>query len=61
MDRIISGDGNEPYPAFTVYAAENAMPSGAAAASVGFCGRCSSLAAAGNLGGTHKARSPSTT
>src|SRR5258708_13195814 len=52
MDRIIiSGDGNEPYPAFTVYEAENATLSGAAATSAGFCGNCSGLAAVGNLGG----------
>jgi alpha-galactosidase len=52
MDRIIiSGDGNEPYPGFTVYEAENATLSGAAAASAGFCGKCSGLASVGNLGG----------
>jgi hypothetical protein len=52
MDRIIiSGDGNEPYPAFTVYEAENATLSGAAATAAGFCGNCSGLAAVGNLGG----------
>jgi alpha-galactosidase len=52
MDRIIiSGDGNEPYPGFTVYEAENATLSGAAASSAGFCGNCSGLAAVGNLGG----------
>ena len=52
MDRIIiSGDGNEPYPAFTVYEAENATLSGAAATSAVFCGNCSGLAAVGNLGG----------
>ena len=52
MDRIIiSGDGNEPYPASTVYEAENATLSGAAATSAGFCGNCSGLAAVGNLGG----------
>jgi alpha-galactosidase len=52
MDRIlISGDGNEPYPGFTVYEAENATLSGAAATSAGFCGNCSGLAAVGNLGG----------
>jgi alpha-galactosidase len=52
MDQIvISGDGNEPYPAFTVYEAENATLSGAAATSAGFCGNCSGLAAVGNLGG----------
>src|SRR5437016_5560829 len=52
MDRIIiSGDGNEPYPAFTVYEAENATLSGAAATSAGFCGNCSGLAAVGHLGG----------
>jgi alpha-galactosidase len=52
MDRIIiSGNGNEPYPAFSVYEAENATLSGAAATSAGFCGNCSGLAAVGNLGG----------
>jgi alpha-galactosidase len=52
MDRIIiSGDGNEPYPNSTVYEAENATLSGAAATSAGFCGSCSGLAAVGNLGG----------
>src|SRR5882757_5449594 len=50
MDRIIiSGDGNEPYPAFSVYEAENATLSGSASA--GFCGNCSGLASVGNLGG----------
>src|SRR5260221_135231 len=49
MDRIIiSGDGNEPYPAFTVYEAENATLSGAAATSAGFCGNFSCLASVGN-------------
>jgi alpha-galactosidase len=53
MDRIIiSGDGNEPYPNFSVYEAENATLSGAAATSAGFCGVCSGLAAVGNLGGS---------
>ena len=52
IDRIIiSGDGNEPYPASTVYEAENAQLSGAAATSAGFCGNCSGLASVGNLGG----------
>ena len=52
MDRIIiSGDGNEPYPGFSVYEAENATLSGAASTSAGFCGNCSGLAAVGNLGG----------
>jgi hypothetical protein len=52
VDRIIiSGDGNEPYPGFTVYEAENATLSGAAASAAGFCGNCSGLAAVGNLGG----------
>ena len=52
MDRIlISGDGNEPYPDFSVYEAENATLSGAAASSAGFCGNCSGLASVGNLGG----------
>jgi alpha-galactosidase len=50
VDRIvISGDGNEPYPAFSVYEAENATLGGTAGS--GFCGNCSGLAAAGNLGG----------
>jgi alpha-galactosidase len=52
MDRIlISGDGNEPYPGFSVYEAENATLGGAAASSAGFCGNCSGLASVGNLGG----------
>jgi alpha-galactosidase len=52
MDRIIiSGDGNEPYPGFSVYEAEYATLGGAAASSAGFCGNCSGLAAVGNLGG----------
>lgn len=52
MDRIIIiGDGNEPYPSFAVYEAENATLGGAAASSAGFCGNCSGLAAVGNLGG----------
>jgi alpha-galactosidase len=52
MDQIIiSGDGNEPYPGFSVYEAENATLSGAASTSAGFCGNCSGLAAVGNLGG----------
>jgi alpha-galactosidase len=52
VDRIIiSGDGNEPYPGYSVYEAENATLSGAAASSAGFCGNCSGLAAVGNLGG----------
>lgn len=51
MDRIIiSGDGNEPYPAASVYEAENATLSGSASA--GFCGNCSGLASVGNLGGS---------
>lgn len=51
MDRIIiSGDGNEPYPGFSVYEAENATLSGSASA--GFCGSCSGLAYVGNLGGS---------
>jgi alpha-galactosidase len=51
MDRIlISGDGNEPYPGFSVYEAENATLSGSASA--GFCGNCSGLASVGNLGGS---------
>ena len=53
MDRIIiSGDGREPYPSFTVYEAEYATLAGQAATSAGFCGVCSGLAAVGNLGGT---------
>ena len=52
MDQIvISGDGNEPYPVFSVYEAEYATLSGSAATSAGFCGSCSGLAAVGNLGG----------
>ena len=52
MDQIvISGDGNEPYPGFSVYEAENATLGGAAATSAGFCGNCSGLASVGNLGG----------
>jgi alpha-galactosidase len=52
MDRIlISGDGNEPYPGFSVYEAENATLGGVAASSAGFCGNCSGLASVGNLGG----------
>jgi len=52
VDRIvISGDGKEPYPGFTVYEAENATLSGSAASAAGFCGNCSGLAAVGNLGG----------
>jgi alpha-galactosidase len=51
MDRIIiSGDGNEPYPSFSVYEAENATLSGSATA--GFCGNCSGLASVGYLGGS---------
>jgi len=53
MDRIIiSGDGNEPYPGFSVYEAEYATLGGAAASSAGFCGNCSGLASVGNLGGS---------
>jgi hypothetical protein len=53
IDRIIiSGDGNEPYPAFAVYEAENATLAGAAASSAGWCGSCSGLASVGNLGGS---------
>jgi len=53
MDRIIiSGNGIEPYPGFTVYEAEYATLAGQAASSAGFCGVCSGLAAVGNLGGT---------
>jgi hypothetical protein len=51
MDQIIiSGDGNEPYPGFSVYEAENATLSGSASAA--FCGNCSGLASVGNLGGS---------
>jgi alpha-galactosidase len=50
LDRIvISGDGNEPYPDATTYEGEYATLSGSA--SGGFCGNCSGLAKAGNLGG----------
>jgi alpha-galactosidase len=53
MDRIIiSGDGSEPYPDFTVYEAEYATLTGQATTSAGFCGVCSGLAAVGNLGGS---------
>jgi len=53
VDRIIvSGDGRQPYPDFTVYEAEYATLAGQAASSAGFCGVCSGLAAVGNLGGT---------
>ena len=53
VDRIIiSGDGTEPYPDFTVYEAEYATLAGQAATSAGFCGACSGLAAVGNLGGS---------
>ena len=53
IDRIlISGEGIEPYPDFTVYEAEYATLAGQAATSAGFCGACSGLAAVGNLGGT---------
>jgi alpha-galactosidase len=48
---VIGGDGNEPYPGFSVYEAENATLGGAAATSAGFCGNCSGLASVGNLGG----------
>src|SRR5260221_10662256 len=59
MDRIIiSGDGNEPYPAFTVYEAENATLSGAAATSAGFFGKCSGLGAVGHLGGNPQSPVP---
>jgi alpha-galactosidase len=51
MDRIIiSGDGSESYPDFSVYEAENATLSGSATG--GFCGNCSGLASVGNLGGS---------
>ena len=50
IDRIVvSGDGHEPYPDFTVYEAENATLSGSAGA--GFCGNCSGLASVGYVGG----------
>jgi alpha-galactosidase len=50
LDRIvISGDGNEPYPTATTYEGEYATLTGSG---VGvFCGYCSGLAKAGNLGG----------
>ena len=49
LDRIvISGDGNEPYPTATTYEGEYATLTGSA--SGGFCGNCSGLAKAGNLG-----------
>jgi alpha-galactosidase len=49
LDRIvISGDGNEPYPTATTYEGEYATLTGSA--SGGFCGYCSGLAKAGNLG-----------
>ena len=48
---VIGGDGEEPYPRFSVYEAEYATLGGAAASSAGFCGNCSGLAAVGNLGG----------
>jgi alpha-galactosidase len=52
MDHIIiGGDGNELYPAFSVYEAEYATLSGSAASSAGFCGNGSGLAAVGNMGG----------
>ncbi len=49
LDRIvISGDGNEPYPTATTYEGEYATLTGSG--SGGFCGNCSGLAKAGNLG-----------
>lgn len=48
---VISGDGNAPYPSFSVYEAENATLTGSALTSAGFCGSCSGLASVGNLGG----------
>jgi alpha-galactosidase len=49
LDRIvISGDGNEPYPTATTYEGEYATLTGSG--SGGFCGYCSGLAKAGNLG-----------
>jgi alpha-galactosidase len=51
LDRIvISGNGSEPYPGYSVYEAENATLSGSAAA--GFCGNCSGVASVFNLGGS---------
>ena len=53
MDRIIiSGNGVEPYPNFSVYEAEYATLAGQAATSAGFCGVCSGLASVGNIGGS---------
>jgi hypothetical protein len=49
LDRIvISGYGNEPYPTATTYEGEYATLTGSG--SGGFCGYCSGLAKAGNLG-----------
>jgi alpha-galactosidase len=49
LDRIvIRGDGNEPYPTATTYEGEYAAFTGSAGG--GFCGYCSGLAKAGNLG-----------
>ena len=50
MDRIIiSGDGHEPFPASTTYEGEYATLGGSA--SQAFCGNCSGLSTAGNIGG----------
>jgi hypothetical protein len=51
MDSIISGDGNEPYPASAVYGAENATLSDAAATWRAFAATARALAAVGNLRG----------
>jgi alpha-galactosidase len=49
MDRIIiSGDGQEPFPASTTYEGELATLSGSASQS--FCGNCSGVSTAGNIG-----------
>jgi len=50
LDRIvISGDGNEPNPAATTYEGEYATLGGSA--SQVFCGSCSGVSKAGNVGG----------
>jgi single-stranded DNA-binding protein len=49
LDRIIiSGDGQEPFPASTTYEGELATLSGSASQS--FCGNCSGVSTAGNIG-----------
>jgi alpha-galactosidase len=49
LDRIIiSGDGQEPFPASTTYEGELATFSGNASQS--FCGNCSGVSTAGNIG-----------